>query len=76
MTPDDWTQREQQWKYFHEWEGRLTDLPSLQPAIEWFSEAYELLWRFRGSGGTLPDPEKIERIRKQRRAFSKLKIDT
>jgi len=69
-----WAERGRQWRRFHEWEKTLSSTYSLESRVKWFAEAWEIARRFQGSRPGMPSEEKIERVRKLKNAFSKIKV--
>lgn len=74
MDRGEWVERDRQWKRFHEWERTLSSTCSLESRVKWFAEAWEIARRFQRSRSSMPSKEKIERVRKLRNAFSKIKV--
>ena len=76
MDPGHWNERDRQWRRFHEWEKTVSSTGSLESRVKWFAEAWEIALRFQGKGigSGMPSEEKIERVRKLRNAFSKIRV--
>ena len=74
MDPGQWAERGRQWRRFHEWEKTLTSTGSLESRVKWFAEAWEIAQRFQGSRSAMLSEEKIERVRKARNVFAKIKV--
>jgi hypothetical protein len=74
MDPGQWVERDRQWRRFHEWEKTLSLTGSLESRVKWFAEAWEIARRFQGGRSAMPTEEKIDRVRKLRNAFAKIKV--
>ena len=74
MDRGQWTERDRQWRRFHEWERTFSSTSTVESRVKWFAGAWEIARRFQGSRSGMPTEEKIERVRALRNAFAKIKV--
>jgi hypothetical protein len=73
MNRAQWVERDRQWRRFREWEKTLSSACSLESRVRWFSETWEIARRFQENPCAMASEEKIERVRRLKDAFSKIK---
>lgn len=71
-----WQQRAEQWRRFSAWEAaRLREAPpSLEEALAWMSDAYDLAKRSDPDWGSSLDLEHVRHIQRMRAALSLMKL--